>query len=189
MPRYCSAPHPAPDLIERRSSQRTWFNPKAGFAAQAFLLEALQSIDRLWSAHLALSPPPFLPGDTLTHPSTAIEVNVNSSERSTDLQDSPVQYDTSYLNSLRELKFVGCIGLTALAWTLIYSGWKGYSGDSETVAVTLGMPSWIFWGITIPWCATSLATLFFALFVLREDDDDLLEQEPQMQTNSSEDAS
>ncbi|WP_145343981.1 hypothetical protein [Rosistilla ulvae] len=108
-----------------------------------------------------------------------------------DTPDGPIEYDTSYLNSLRELKFVVVIGSIALAWTLIYGGWKGYSSDPEAVEITLGMPSWVFWGIAIPWCVTSMATLGFALFVLREDDDDLLEQEAQAQAEaaSKEDAS
>ncbi|QDV55823.1 hypothetical protein [Rosistilla oblonga] len=109
---------------------------------------------------------------------------MNSSERSADSPGTPIEYDTSYLNSLRELKFVGAIGTLALAWTLIYGGLKGYSSDPDAMDVILGMPSWVFWGIAVPWCVTSLATLFFALFILREDDDDLLEQEAQAQAEA-----
>lgn len=113
---------------------------------------------------------------------------MNSNLPSSDSQEPPIQYDQSYLNSLRELKFVGVIGSLALAWTLIYGGWKGYTSDPEAVDITLGMPSWVFWGIAVPWATTSLATLGFALFVLREDDDDLLEQEASVADSNAGDA-
>lgn len=35
---------------------------------------------------------------------------------------------------------------------------------------TLGMPSWFFWGVIAPWVACGLFTVWFAGFVMAEDD-------------------
>ena len=105
---------------------------------------------------------------------------MTSSERPSEDSDQPIQYDPAYLNSLRELKFVIGIGALALAWTVTYGGLFGYAPDADSEPLVMGMPSWVAWGIALPWAVTSLGTLLFAMYVIREDDDDLLESKSEI---------
>ncbi|MEZ6090157.1 MAG: hypothetical protein R3C05_19445 [Pirellulaceae bacterium] len=99
---------------------------------------------------------------------------MNSHQQTADETDDPIQYDPSYLNSLRELKYVAVIGTLALIWTVAYGGFNGYVSDAESKPLFFGMPSWVAWELR-SWVITSLVTLWFAIFIIREDDDDLLD--------------
>lgn len=97
-----------------------------------------------------------------------------------DMEDenAPIEYDSAYLNSLRELKILSGLGFLALAYTIGYSSQFGYSVSSpENLKTVLGMPHWIFWGVLVPWIVTAALTIGFALFVMRDDDEDLVASE------------
>ncbi|OHB79776.1 MAG: hypothetical protein A2V98_02720 [Planctomycetes bacterium RBG_16_64_12] len=64
--------------------------------------------------------------------------------------------------------------LVAFAACLIWSvGWcylAGYHEPAEApLATVLGMPSWVFWGVLIPWLAADLFGLWFCFFFAADD--------------------
>ena len=80
--------------------------------------------------------------------------------------DSPV--DPVFASSLREFKWILLIWLVFFLWVIGYCYAFGYP-DPETPLVTvIGMPSWVFWGIFLPWIAATLASTWFALTQIKD---------------------
>ena len=99
-----------------------------------------------------------------------------AAEFAMDADEDPIEYDPAYLNSLRELKVLAVFGLLALIYTIGYASFFGYSRPVlDKPRLMLGMPLWVFWGVVVPWIGTAVLTVGFALFVIRDDDDDLVE--------------
>lgn len=93
--------------------------------------------------------------------------------------ETPFEYDPAYLNSLRELYVMVGIWAVSLLWTLGYCALFAYQSPDATEAVSIvwGVPSWVLWGIAVPWGMGGLVTMWFALFFIKEDDTDLLAAE------------
>jgi uncharacterized protein DUF997 len=67
-----------------------------------------------------------------------------------------------------------------MIWTISYCGLYGYS-DSPEVTLILGVPSWVMWGIFVPWTlctviSSLLATLFMQDADLGEDPEEILSE-------------
>lgn len=43
---------------------------------------------------------------------------------------------------------------------------------AASVPLVLGLPSWVFWGIAVPWFVASTFTIVYALFGIREEQHD-----------------
>jgi phosphatidylserine synthase len=54
------------------------------------------------------------------------------------------------------------------AWVIIYSYFNAYKNQAEEPSITLGMPSWVFWGIAIPWICATAFTVYISLFVIKD---------------------
>ena len=57
-----------------------------------------------------------------------------------------------------------------MAWIVGYAAWKGYGGKAEDVAFILGFPTWVFWGVVVPWAACLGASVWFGLCFMKDDD-------------------
>ena len=88
---------------------------------------------------------------------------------------SKANYSPFYLQSLKEL-WVLIVGFSFfLAWSTIACYTIGYRAPEVVAAeITFGVPSWIFWGIALPWTAASLFTIWYALFFIQDDDAEFL---------------
>lgn len=84
-----------------------------------------------------------------------------------------LEYDPVYLQSTRELGVIIVLFLVFFTWSVGTCYWLGYgqgeSGDSK-VAVILGMPAWVFWGIFLPWVGVDIAAVWFCFFYMKDDD-------------------
>jgi hypothetical protein len=96
------------------------------------------------------------------------------------------EYDPVYLQSTRELGVIVLLFLGFFIWSVGACYWLGY-GEGESangkIAVILGMPAWVFWGIFLPWIGVDIAALWFCFFYMKDDDlgeahegDDLVRQ-------------
>ena len=56
-----------------------------------------------------------------------------------------------------------------MAWTVPYCYLFGYDNDPETIRITLGMPSWVLWGVAVPWLAATVFSCWFALCYMKDD--------------------
>lgn len=74
-----------------------------------------------------------------------------------------------YRHSLSELKLMLIVWLVFAAWCLGYCLTHAYQEIDGPVATTMGFPSWVFWGIFLPWMACTLTTIGFAGLGIADD--------------------
>jgi hypothetical protein len=83
--------------------------------------------------------------------------------------------DPVYVHSRREAVIILSVWLASTVYCCAYSYYFGYStperplgpGDVHPI---LGMPSWVFWGVMVPWGVCSLFTFVFAGWFIADDD-------------------
>ena len=95
----------------------------------------------------------------------------NSSDQIAPPEDrsEPVgELDPLYVSSLREAKGIATIWGVSFLWVLGYCTLFGYQTDATDLRLVWGMPSWVFWGILLPWIASVLATTWFALTQMKD---------------------
>ena len=78
-------------------------------------------------------------------------------------------YDPVYLNARRESKFILIAWAAFGIWVVGFCMLKGYDVDPDQMKVVMGMPSWVFWGIALPWFLAALLTVWFSLFYMKDD--------------------
>ena len=76
--------------------------------------------------------------------------------------------DSDLKQTLKEVKYLLLAWLFFASWVLIYCGFEAYGQDHEDVKITFGMPSWVFWGIAVPWICSIIYTIYFSLFVMKD---------------------
>ena len=81
----------------------------------------------------------------------------------------PKKFVPVYLNSRRESAFVLCTWLVFCVWVVGVCLKNGYDINPDNLQVTMGMPSWVFWGIGLPWLMANVVTIWFALKFVADD--------------------
>jgi hypothetical protein len=109
-------------------------------------------------------------------------------------KEKPIDYDPIFLNSRREAIVIFTIWLVCLVWAVPYCYYFGYVGsfDSANFSTFLGIPSWLFWGIALPWLLADIVTTWFCFCYMQDDDvgvaDDELPLKSDATSESGEDA-
>lgn len=82
------------------------------------------------------------------------------------------EFDPVFLHARREAVVIFGVWFVALLWSVPYCYYHGYvtEFDPATFETTLGIPSWLFYGILVPWLAADVFTLWFCFFYMEEDD-------------------
>ena len=80
------------------------------------------------------------------------------------------RYDPVFLHSRREAILIVGAWAAGLVWAVPYCYLNGYGLPPGEVSTTFGVPTWLFWGILIPWIAADLFTAWFCFFYFVEDD-------------------
>ena len=83
------------------------------------------------------------------------------------------QLDPVFVHSRREAVIIFCVWAVALVWAVPYCYLNGFPGDNfdpENFSTTLGIPTWLFWGILVPWLVADVFTTWFCFFYMKEDD-------------------
>lgn len=75
---------------------------------------------------------------------------------------------STYQRSRREAIIAGAIWLFFAVWTITVSYLLGYTSSEQTT--TLGLPTWIVWGVLVPWVSAVVVNSVFAFFVLANDE-------------------
>lgn len=73
-------------------------------------------------------------------------------------------------SSRREAIFVACVWLSALVYTIAYCSLEGYGRRLEEIRFVAGVPDWIFWGIVLPWSASTLVSVYFAYGFMKDEE-------------------
>jgi hypothetical protein len=79
-----------------------------------------------------------------------------------------------FRNAKRELLVTFLVFLAALAWSVGYCWLFGYRSEVELKNVdfqsVLGFPSWVMFGIVLPWVACTGFTVWYGLWGMQDDD-------------------
>jgi hypothetical protein len=78
-------------------------------------------------------------------------------------------------NARREAVVILGAWLASTAYCCAYAYAFGYQRPGKVLGVeqirpVLGMPSWVFWGVIVPWAACAVFTFWFAGFRMSDDD-------------------
>ncbi len=85
------------------------------------------------------------------------------------------QTDPVLKNARREAIVIGLVWLASTVYSCTYCYAFGYIRADRPLGVqdihpVFGMPSWVFWGIMVPWGVCALFTFWFAGFFMTDDD-------------------
>ena len=89
------------------------------------------------------------------------------------LDDEP---DPIFASSIHEMKAILLIWLVGFVWVIGCCLTFGYRDEGENISTTLGIPSWAFWGVFVPYITLAAITSWFAMCKMKDhpliDDDD-----------------
>jgi hypothetical protein len=90
-------------------------------------------------------------------------------------QVEPADYHPTFRHARREGLFILALWAACLAWSIPYCYVNGYlhwpeSFDPHAIPTVLGIPSWVFWGIAVPWLLADVVTTWFCFAYMRDDD-------------------
>jgi hypothetical protein len=68
-----------------------------------------------------------------------------------------------------EAIWIFLIWCATLAWCVGYASIYGYGARDRELTFTLGFPTWVFWGVVLPWGVCTVLSAAFTLFVIQDD--------------------
>lgn len=79
--------------------------------------------------------------------------------------------DPVYRHSRREALVILALWMLSFAWTVTYSYVNGYATaeSPRELEMTLGIPSWVWWGIAVPWIVSGIVSILMCLFFIQDD--------------------
>lgn len=82
------------------------------------------------------------------------------------------ELDPVFLNSRREAIAIFILWFCCLLWAVPVSYAMGYGQEVAPgeVPTTLGMPSWVFWGLLLPWLVADAVTIWLCFGFIKNDD-------------------
>lgn len=82
------------------------------------------------------------------------------------------EYDPVFLHSRREAVVIFFIWVAAIVWVVPFCLFYGYGGnvDPSSISMIMGVPTWLFWGIFLPWLLADALTIWFCFFYMKDDD-------------------
>lgn len=79
------------------------------------------------------------------------------------------KYSPVYVHAKREAMWILVAWLVCLVWTVGYSAVFGYGLEEGALHLVMGMPSWVFWGVFVPWITATGFSIWFGLVYMKED--------------------
>lgn len=75
---------------------------------------------------------------------------------------------SDFQRTRREALLAGFIWCFFAAWTIVACYILGYL--PAKVTFVFGMPTWVLWGVIVPWITAAIVNSLFAIFVLADDE-------------------
>ena len=75
-----------------------------------------------------------------------------------------------FLRTRKEAIAAGVIWAVFFVWVVGVSYVMGY-GAVDPTSTVLGLPSWVFWGVLLPFLVATAVNCVFAFFYLKDDDE------------------
>jgi len=80
------------------------------------------------------------------------------------------QLDPVVVHARREAVAILVAFAVCLVWSVTWCYLAGYGQPGEAgLATVLGMPSWVFWGVLVPWLGADLFGCWFCFFFMADD--------------------
>ena len=81
------------------------------------------------------------------------------------------EFDPVFLHARKEAIIIFALWVVALLWSVPFCYLNGYPSqfDPQTFSTTLGIPTWLFWGILAPWLVADVFTMWFCFCYMKED--------------------
>lgn len=78
--------------------------------------------------------------------------------------------DPAVVHARREAVAILAAFGACLVWSVPCCYLTGYGAPGEAeLSTVLGMPSWVFWGVLVPWVAADLFAVWFCFFYMVDD--------------------
>ena len=78
--------------------------------------------------------------------------------------------DPVVLHTRREALLILAAFAVCLIWSVSWCYLGGYGEPAAApLATVLGMPSWVFWGVLVPWLAADAFAVWFCFFHMADD--------------------
>lgn len=93
---------------------------------------------------------------------------------------SPEKLDPVFVHSRREAMLILIVWAVCFAWTVPYCYFTGFqttAAEDWQLSLTWGMPSWVVWGVAVPWLIAGVVSIAICLFVIEDDDLGLADDE------------
>lgn len=96
----------------------------------------------------------------------------SAADAPTGLGAEQYELDPIYLHSRREAVAIFLLWFVCLLWAVPVSYSMGFNQDvvPGEVSTTLGMPSWVFWGLLLPWLVADAVTIYLCFGFIKNDD-------------------
>lgn len=76
----------------------------------------------------------------------------------------------TYYHARRETALILAVWLVAMVYIVTYCYLFGGAPQEGQLNLVWGMPSWVFWGVVVPWLACDVTTVWFCLWYMADDD-------------------
>lgn len=84
--------------------------------------------------------------------------------------DKPRLLDPVLKHARSEAVIIFIVFAIHMAWSITWCYFNGYNLPSEQpVDTVFGIPSWIFWGVIVPWLVVDLFSVWFCLWYMALD--------------------
>ena len=78
--------------------------------------------------------------------------------------------DPVYASSRREMWIIFAVWAVFCTWVVGYCNFNAFADSADQVPLFLGMPTWVFWGVAVPWVVATTFSVVFALFFMSDHD-------------------
>lgn len=82
--------------------------------------------------------------------------------------DGVARWDAVFIQSRRELLGILIIWLFFALWVVGGSALTGYRPIEGEIEMVMGIPSWVFWSVGVPWCGANVVIFWFCLRVMKD---------------------
>ena len=81
------------------------------------------------------------------------------------------EWDPVFINSRREAIIIFTVWAICLCWAVPYCYVNGFGVvNPDELTMVFGVPSWVWWGIFLPWLLADVFTIWFCCFYMTDDD-------------------
>ncbi|MFH1568471.1 MAG: hypothetical protein ABIL09_10790 [Gemmatimonadota bacterium] len=80
------------------------------------------------------------------------------------------EYDPTFLHTRREAIVIFAAWVVCFLWSVPYCYLYGYGAPAVEPSTLWGIPTWVVWGIAVPWLAADAFTIWMCLRFIADDD-------------------